>query len=147
MGRGCRDNVLLLCVLYDFIIKGKRNCVVTFIDYKTAFFDSASHKFIDETLLRVGASRKSRAIFRVTHEAVKGIVCVNGILGEKIFSDAFEIDRGVMQGDVVSPLLFILDLDQITQSCNKAGVGVKCGDELIYSVSGEVTPLTWCEQA
>ena len=95
-----------------------------------------SHKFIDATLLRAGASRKSRAIFRAIYEAARGIVRVNGILGEKIFSDAFNIARGVVQGDIVSPLLFILALDQIIQSYDKAGVGVKCGDELTYRVLG-----------
>ena len=88
-----------------------------------AAFDSVSHKFIDATLLRAGASRKSRAIFRAIYEAAKGIVRVNGILGEKIFSDAFNIGRGVVQGDIVSPLLFILALDQIIQSYDKVGVG------------------------
>ena len=58
--RGCRDNILLLSALYDFIIRGKRNCAVTFIDYKAAF-DSVSHKFIDVTVHRAGASRKWRA--------------------------------------------------------------------------------------
>ena len=59
--RGCRDNTLLLRLLYDQVIKKDRSCVVTFIDY-TAAFDSISHKFMDSTLANAGASRKSRAI-------------------------------------------------------------------------------------
>ena len=46
--RGCRDNTLLLRILYDYIIKNNKSCVVTFIDY-TAAFDSISHKFMDAT--------------------------------------------------------------------------------------------------
>ena len=56
--RGCRDNVLLLRTLYEFVINGNKDCVVTFIDYKAAF-DSVSHKFIDSVLVRAGASRKT----------------------------------------------------------------------------------------
>ena len=134
-GRGCRDNILLLRILYDFVLKGKLDCVVTFIDYKAAF-DSLSHKFIDAVLNRAGASRKSRAIFRAIYEAAKGIVRVNGILGKKIFSEAFNIGRGVVQGDIVSPLLFILALDQIIQKYDTGGVGVTCNDELTFRVLG-----------
>ena len=46
--RGCRDNVLLLCLLYDHIIEKKGHCVVTYIDFAAAF-DSVSHKFLDES--------------------------------------------------------------------------------------------------
>ena len=60
--RGCRDNVLLLRLLYDHIINKNKACVITYIDY-TAAFDSISHKFLDKTLATAGASRKSRAIF------------------------------------------------------------------------------------
>ena len=134
-GRGCRDNILLLRLLYDYIIKGKKKCVVTFIDYKAAF-DSVSHKFIDMVLTRAGASRKCRAIFRAIYDASKGIVRVNGILGQKVYSNAFNIGRGVVQGDIVSPLLFILALDQLIQCYDKSGNGVKCGDELTYRVLG-----------
>ena len=42
-GRGCRDNILLLRVIYDQIIRGDDKCVVTFIDFEAAF-DSVSHK-------------------------------------------------------------------------------------------------------
>ena len=133
--RGCRDNVLLLRTLYDFIIRGKKSCIVTFIDYKAAF-DSVSHKFIDEVLIAAKASRKCRAIFRAIYDTAKGIVRVNGILKNKIYSEAFNIGRGVVQGDIVSPLLFILALDQIIKNYDTAGVGVKCNDELTYRVLG-----------
>ena len=61
--RGCRDNIMLLRVLYDQIIRKNSKCIVTYIDY-TAAFDSISHKFMDSTLGAAGASGKSRAIFR-----------------------------------------------------------------------------------
>ena len=62
-GRGCRDNILLLRVLYDNIIANNKNCVVTYIDFAAAF-DSVSHKFLDEALAKAGAKRKTRALLR-----------------------------------------------------------------------------------
>ena len=35
--RGCRDNVLLLRVLYDQVIRKNSRCIVTYIDYTAAF--------------------------------------------------------------------------------------------------------------
>ena len=125
----------MLRALYDFIIRGKKNCVVTFIDYKAAF-DSVSHKYLDAVLARAKVSRKCRAMFRAIYEAAKGMVKVNGILGEKLFSELFDIGRGVVQGDIVSPILFILALDNLIQLYDKSGKGIKCGPELTCRVLG-----------
>ena len=122
-------------MLYDYVIKGRKGCVITFIDYKAAF-DSVSHKFIDSVLVRAGASRKCRAIFRAIYEAAKGMVRVNGTKGQKILSEFFNIGRGVVQGDIVSPVLFILALDQLIQIYDTAGTGVKCGNELTVRILG-----------
>ena len=72
------------------------------------------------------------------YEAAKGMVRVGGILGEKIFSTLFNIGRGVVQGDIVSPILFILALalDNLIQLYDKAGKGVKYGPELEFRVLG-----------
>ena len=132
--RGCRDNILMLRLLYDYVIRGKRDCIVTFIDYKAAS-DSVSHKYIDAILIRAGASRKSRTIFRSIYDAAKGMVRVNGILGQKILSDIFDITRGVVQGDIVSPLLFILKLDSLIQNYDKSGSGIEIRDKQISNYS------------
>ena len=91
--RGCRDNILLLRVLFDQIIKDNFNLFVTYIDYSAAF-DSISHKFLDRSLAAAGASRKTRAMFRAigipicggrTHgERVK-----KGLQGNKVYSTSF----------------------------------------------------------
>ena len=47
--RGCRDNILLLRIIYDQFIKGDSRFVVTYIDFKAAF-DSVSHKYLDVAL-------------------------------------------------------------------------------------------------
>ena len=105
--RGCRDNILLLRVIYDQFIKSNSNFVVTYIDFKAAF-DSVSHKYIDSALAKAGASRKSRAIFRAIYRAASGTARTNGTQGGKVYSERFNVARGVVQGDIISPILFIL---------------------------------------
>ena len=126
-GRGCRDNVLLLRVIYDNVIRHKTDCVVTFIDFAGAF-DSVSHKFLDEALRKAGASRKSRALFRSIYEAATGTAKVLGLDGKNSYSHTFNIERGVIQGDIMSPIFFIIALDQLLQEHDKGGQGIKVGN-------------------
>ena len=142
--RGCRDNTLLLRVLYDQVINNNRACIVTYIDY-TAAFDSVSHKFMDATLANAGASAKSRAIFRAIYNAAAGITRVNGTDGGKIFSGVFNVGRGVIQGDIISPVLFIFALDQIIQDHDKEARGVKCGRILKIKVLGYADDIALAE--
>ena len=125
----------MLHILSDQVIKNKTSCVVTFIDYTTAF-DSISHKFMDKTLAAAGASTKSRAIFWAIYKAAAGKTRVRITDGKYIFSQAFPIKRGVIQGDVIPPILFILALDQLVQTVDKSGQGVKCGRILKLRVLG-----------
>ena len=105
-----------------------------------------SHKYIDSVLARAGASRKCRAIVRAIYDVAQGMVRVNGILGKKIFSGKFDINRGVVQGDIVSPLLFILALDNLIQQHDTAGKGVKCGHELTVRMLGYADDAAMAEE-
>lgn len=135
-GRGCRDNVLLLRVIYDQIIRGNDKCVVTFIDFAAAF-DSVSHKYLDNALKNAGASRNTRAIFRVIYKAAQGAARVQSVDGKICMSKAFDIRRGVIQGDIISPILFILALDQlIQQHVDTGGNGVSLGTIIKLKVLG-----------
>ena len=133
--RGCRDNVLLLRILYDQIIRDDTTCCVTFIDY-TAAFDSVSHKYLDYALQRAGASRKTRAMFRAIYRSAAGTARVNGLDGKKLFSKTFKVSRGVIQGDIISPIFFILALDQLFQERDIYGEGQAVGDIITLRVLG-----------
>ena len=118
---------------------------MTFIDYSAAF-DTISHKFMDETLANAGASRKSRAIFRAIYSAATGIARVRGIDGQTIFSEAFKVRRGVIQGDIISPVLFILALDQIMKKADKNSEGVQCGRILCIKTLGYADDVALAEE-
>ena len=113
--RGCRDNVFILRTVIDHMIDKQHPLYLTFIDYSAAF-DSVSHKFLDKALAAAGAKDKTRAMFRAIYGAATAITEVQGIDGETIKSDAFPINRGVVQGDITSPLYFILALELILRT-------------------------------
>ena len=94
-------------MLYDQIINNNKKCVVTYADYSAAF-DSISHKFMDATLTKTGASRKIRSMLRAIYSVTQGRARVRGINGTYILSDPFDVNRGVVQGDIISPVLFKL---------------------------------------
>ena len=76
--RGCRDNVLILRTLYDFILDNEQEMFATFIDFSAAF-DSLSHKFIDRSLDAAGVSNKTRAMFRAIYSSATARTAVQGI--------------------------------------------------------------------
>ena len=133
--RGCRDNVLLLRVLFDQVIKDDRKLLVTYIDYSAAF-DTVSHKFLDESLKQAKATRKTRAMFRAIYAAAEGTARVRGLDGEHIYSDSFKVRRGVIQGDIISPIFFILAMEQIFRNHDKSPTGTKIGNYLQIGVLG-----------
>ena len=85
---------------------------VTFIDFSAAF-DTVSHNFLDRVLIRAGASNKLRALFRTVYSSVTADTTVAGADVKFIKSDVFPIRRGVLQGDITSPVYFILALGLI----------------------------------
>ena len=133
--RGCRDNILLLRLLFDQVIENGDSVCVTFIDY-TAAFDTVSHRCLDESLKRAGASRKTRAMFRAIYAAANGVARVNGLHGKKKYSKSFTIRRGVIQGDIISPMFFILAMEYIFRMHDSNRDGYSINEELKIKVLG-----------
>ena len=87
----------------------------------------ASHKYLDEALKKAGASRKTRALFRAIYAVAQGQARVQGVDGKR-YSRTFKLRRGVVQGDIISPWLFILALDQLIKTQDTEGQGVSVGE-------------------
>ena len=122
---------------------------ITFIDYSTAF-DSIGHKFLDRSLEAAGASRKTRAIFRAIYEAAVGVVRVRGLKDKTIYSEHFAVVRhDVIQGDIISPIFFVLTMEQIFRLHDTSGDGVDMGNHLCIGVLGytdDVTIISRCPE-
>jgi hypothetical protein len=120
--RSTRDNIFLLSELMDEVIRTGNGCVLTFIDFVSAF-DTVSHHFLDESMGEIEAElieqnrlqevlrlRKCRAMFRAIYAKASACVRVTDSAGQRMCSDMFPVDRGVVQGDIFSPVAFILAL-------------------------------------
>ena len=132
--RGCRDNVMILRTLVDKMLQEDNPLVLTFIDYSAAF-DSVSHKFLDTALGKAKAKPKSRAIFRAIYTSATAKTKVKGVDGEVVYSETFPIRRGVLQGDLTSPLYFIIALEEILRRHDDvAGKGVNFGGVRLHTL-------------
>ena len=121
--RGCRDNVLLLRLLMDAVLRAGKQAVVTFIDYRAAF-DTISHCFLDESLTAAGVRPKIRRIVKAIYTEATGMVRLRLPSGETLCSEPFPVRRGVIQGDIFSPQCFTLGLDRIFRLHDIAGQGI-----------------------
>ena len=132
--RGCRDNSMALRVICEKIMALGRSLTAVFIDYRAAF-DSVSHKYVDTALKRAGASVKARAMFRAIYKAAAAYTEAVGADNKKVQCDNFNIGRrGVLQGDITSPLFFIMALELIMRCHDAASPdkGVKMVNTLIH---------------
>ena len=76
---------------------------MSFIDYSAAF-DTESQMFLDEALAEAGVGAKVRRIVQAIFAAATGVVCLRHPDGTMTLSEPFDIARGVLQGDIFSPV-------------------------------------------
>ncbi|KAI8520998.1 28S ribosomal protein S24, mitochondrial [Branchiostoma belcheri] len=124
--RGTRDNVCILKWTINMLLRESKPAVVTFIDYAAAF-DTESQLFLDEALSSAGASPKLRRITQAIFNVATGCVRVTSPNGNQEFSEPFEISRGVLQGDIFSPVAFIIGLMRIFALHDIPNAGVTVG--------------------
>ena len=89
--------------LINLAIELETSLTITFIDVRDAF-TSVSHALIKEALRDAGAYDKSIGMFRAIYSKAKGAVRVTGADGAKQTSRKFDINRGCMQGNLISPM-------------------------------------------
>ena len=103
--RGCRDNVLLLRLLMDAVLRAGKEAVDTFIDYRAAF-DTISHRFLDESLAAAGVQPKIRRIVKAIYTEETGMVRLRLPSGETMCSEPFPVRRGGHPGRHLQPAVF-----------------------------------------
>ena len=131
--RGCRDNSMVFRTICDEMMKLGEKMAVMFVDYSAAF-DTVSHKFIDRALKDAGAPTKVRAMFRAVYSAASAYATAPTTDGKKVNSPIFEINRGVLQGDITSPIYFILALELILRLHDSNPEGVSLLDTVISTL-------------
>ena len=107
--RGTRDATTILSLLMESALREGRKIIAVFLDFKNAF-STISHKYMDRVLKRAKVSTKIRTLIRSIYTHAHGKVRQQNADGSHEFSAAFDINRGVIQGDIFSPVVFIAGL-------------------------------------
>ena len=106
--RGCSDNLFVIRSIINHAIQTGVALEITFIDYTQAF-DTISHEFLQISMEEHGLPLKIREVIGAIYKNAMGRV--RGSFGA--MSEPFSIKRGVLQGDILSPVLFIMCLNSI----------------------------------
>ena len=92
-----------------------------FYDLQKAF-DSIQYSFLLKRLYEAGIDGRAWRLIRSWYMSPKCMVRVNGSL-----SSVFNLERGVLQGSVLSPALFLLIMDPLLKSLQSKGLGPSVG--------------------
>ena len=107
INRSTADCIFILKSIIDCSINSRKNLYCTFIDFRKAF-DLVYRNGIWVKLLDMGISNKFINMIRKMYESVK--VCMRSL---HTLSDFFDSHVGVKQGEPLSPLLFIIFINDI----------------------------------
>ena len=121
-GRGTTDAIFIVRQVQEkYIAKGK-DLYLTFVDLEKAF-DRVPRKVVDWALRKVGVEEWIIKVVMAMYENCESAVNINGTIGKP-----FSVKVGVHQGSVLSPLLFVIVMEALSNDF-KAGLPY----ELLYA--------------
>ncbi len=118
-GHSTVDAIFVLNAVIQKVLREKGRLSCAFIDFKKAF-DSVYRNGLWFKLCHLGLTGKTLRIIRNMYSQVKS--CIRGC---KSYSEFFECAIGLKQGEVMSPVLFSLfleDLELFLQGSNESGL-------------------------
>lgn len=110
--RQTQDHIFTLRTTIEKMLEYQRDIFVAFLDL-TAAFDNIDRNQIWKVLEEKKVPLKLRKVTESVYKEVYGRVRIKGNL-----SKTFIMDKGLKQGDSLSPLLFILLMDKVAKECN-----------------------------
>ena len=96
-----------------------------FYDLQKAF-DSVHYSVLLKRLYEAGVDGRAWRLLRSWYASPKSMVRVDGSL-----SSMFTLERGVLQGSVLSPVLFLLIMDPLLKSLQSKALGPSIGDTYV----------------
>ena len=116
-GRGCRDNILILVTTIHHLLENAENQaqsqgIFTYIDF-TAAFDSILHSYLLNALKEYRVPMKYCRLVNAIYNSAKVRVRIQEPGGNRSYSRNINVRRGVIQGDIPSPICFLTALDKL----------------------------------
>lgn len=121
-GRQTQDHIYTLRTIIEKRIGKGKKLHLAFIDLKAAF-DTIPRKQIWDTLENMRLTNKIKNVVKSLYKNVRGEVRLNG---QK--STEFSMKKGIKQGDSLSPLLFIIAMNDIIKKCKRRSPKTKIGN-------------------
>jgi hypothetical protein len=129
-GRNIHDNIRLLFQLFEDLENKPHEALLFFTDFKKAF-DTLNHDFLFDTLKHFNFDQSIINWVKLFYKDAKSCVINNGHI-----SPFFSIKKGVRQGCPLSPYLFILCIELLSNFVRKSPIirGLKINGYEIKSV-------------
>ena len=105
--RQTQDHIFTLRTLIGKIIDKNKQICIAFLDLKSAF-DSVPRKYLWDALIKKNVPKQLSTAIQSVYNGSKGIVRIEGQTSKE-----FNMEKGIKQGDSLSPLLFINFIDEI----------------------------------
>ncbi|KAL1447369.1 hypothetical protein WDU94_013907 [Cyamophila willieti] len=130
---GCKDLLLIDKIITEDSYKNKKNLSMCWIDFMKAY-DCVSHEWIEEVLKLYHVNEKVVNFCREIMKQWKTRLIINldsqnsdqpQEAMTKIITNNIKIERGIFQGDALSPLLFCMTLIPLSAELNRAQKGYK----------------------
>ena len=124
--RGCIDQIFVLEGILNQ--RKKNNTYCCFIDLKKAF-DRVWRNGLWKALWDEGIRGKMWRVLRSLYEKTRSCIKLNGKM-----TNTFNIEVGVRQGCVLSPLLFSIFINNLAKKLKQSNIGIKIGNVKIASL-------------
>lgn len=130
-GRQGTNNIRRALNLQSIMAKDKHPSMLLSLDAEKAF-DRVDWLFLEHTLIEMGFGEKFVKWFNLLYKNPVSTVRVNGHC-----SSFFKVERGVRQGDSLSPVLFALSIEPLAEAIrqNTQVQGITDGDGTIHKIA------------
>ena len=120
------ENLYILKELIEKAGKENKQLYCMFLDIEKAY-DTVNRKIMWELVERLGFDEHIRKILQSMHR--------NTIIAKyhwnEVVIDEVKSEIGLKQGCTLSPLLFMIVMEELTQRIKNTGVGIKIGKEIL----------------